>query len=524
VPYSDVTTLLTRAAAELFRHAKLQGLAAVVPLPPKGKSQVVEVSVRVSKDSLLGKRHAKDIATEFLAVVHDVTKSKLFDPRARKPAVKITVKVGNAVTLQQGGPRARPFMGGDSGGHKSHTTGTYTCSLLVGGQTGYVLGAGHVLAPERRNGAHVGDEVVQPAHATGPDDVVGKLVRWIADPVSGSGVQLVADAAIARTRRDDLVADRIRLRGGAPRPLKSRRRPVVGDVVTVAGTMTNHVTTIESLEASFTVGGTTLVYVSQLSYEAATVGGDSGAPLVTDEGVVLGLHVAGDGVNGYGNNIELALRELGRPEPKQGWTGAEIEVPPISPGPPNGDKNGGHDDDDLDHEENAMNASCVTINVYCGGSAAGGGKRKLTGKVQQQTLQRFERFRLFDGRSGPSKGSGDDLTGLSYQPQKTTAPPDNGGSVPLGNVDDQSGVEHVNEGMNLGDREPDRVVLTYQHGTQAKTATLQVSPMHVADGYFLARVTATVIGPNEVRADYVLGNADPAKLPECIYDEQLAMS
>jgi hypothetical protein len=33
-----------------------------------------------------------------------------------------------------------------------------------------------------------------------------------------------------------------------------------------------------------------------------------------------------------------------------------------------------------------------------------------------------------------------------------------------------------------------------------------------------------VIGPNEVRADYVLGNADPAKLPECIYDEQLAMS
>lgn len=160
----------------------------------------------------------------------------------------------------------------------------------------YLLSAGHVLAASGR--ASLGDEIVQPGGLDGgqcPTQTIGTLAAFVElDP--GGGFPNLADAALARL--DPNVPD-------APGGLAIRRlagRDEIGpdDVLFRIGCRTGQ-RVVQVMNPSFATsiqftspfgGSATFQFRDLIQYSDYSQPGDSGAPLLTSSGALVGIHVA----------------------------------------------------------------------------------------------------------------------------------------------------------------------------------------------------------------------------------------
>lgn len=201
----------------------------------------------------------------------------------------------------------RPIFPGLSVGH-CITGETGSIGAIVGAfgdsDHRYILSAAHVLAAAGL--AQIGDDIVQPGGEDGgecPSQTIGELAEFVKFQ-QGPGFPNRADAALAKLKSD------IATTAGAHPVSRLAQRAEVGihDVLFSIGCRTgersvlvensSHATTIE-----FTLPGggrARFGFQDLLLYRDGSQNGDSGGPVTTDSGALVGIHVAktDDGIFG----------------------------------------------------------------------------------------------------------------------------------------------------------------------------------------------------------------------------------
>jgi len=224
--------------------------------------------------------------------------------------------------------RVRPAMGGYSVGHPRVTAGTIATGAFDATpypgipERFYILSNNHVIA--NSNDANVGDPILQPGRVDGgtqPNDVIGKLTKWI--PIKFDGSNNLVDAAIAEAEFHDINRE-IYWNGyvegyseGGGR--LTRRLPWypdmdIGDIVRKTGRTTSYTSgELTGFNATINVnfgGGKVARFVRQIVTGRMSAGGDSGS-LVTDyDGNAVGLLFAGSSTRTILNPIYFVRRLL----------------------------------------------------------------------------------------------------------------------------------------------------------------------------------------------------------------------
>jgi S1-C subfamily serine protease len=192
----------------------------------------------------------------------------------------------------------RPIFPGLSIGHCiSGETGTLGAIVSAFNDSErYVLGAGHVLAASGR--AQIGDEIVQPGSLDGgscPDQTIGTLAAFV-DLQSGGGFPNKADAALVKLNDNVANAEEARTFNR----IADQGEIGINDVLFRTGCRTgersvqvlnpSYATTVQYPTAS---GGQELFgFRDLIQYSDFSLPGDSGGPVVTASGALIGIHIA----------------------------------------------------------------------------------------------------------------------------------------------------------------------------------------------------------------------------------------
>jgi hypothetical protein len=192
--------------------------------------------------------------------------------------------------------RIRPVQPGTSVGHFKAGAGTLCCIVRDKDGQKYILSAAHIFAPE---GAQEGDPILQPGPIDGADknrDQVAKLSRWIS-PKEGVPAAGGEGGAIARVLPTNQVSSEI-LGIGPIRGIQSTLQ--IGETVQMIG-RTSPI--IQGQVASLTIS--TKIWIRSMEREFTNLiliqapsgpfsqAGDSGAPVLTMDGRLIGMVYAG---------------------------------------------------------------------------------------------------------------------------------------------------------------------------------------------------------------------------------------
>jgi hypothetical protein len=203
----------------------------------------------------------------------------------------------------------RPIFPGISAGHcSSGETGSIGAACGLAGETDrFLLGASHVFAVSGL--AARKDPIIQPGRLHGgscPSFTIGSLEDFVR-LVPGPGFPNLADAALVRLVKDFTPAS-------GPLPINraaSREQIREGQVVKRLGCMSGTRTgTISDLHFRTFLphpvrgGGTaTFGFGDQILYNADSLDGDSGGPVVSTDGALIGIHVGRTGLDAIATPI-----------------------------------------------------------------------------------------------------------------------------------------------------------------------------------------------------------------------------